>query len=152
MLRGGTSPLDARGLLRGDALRYLEDAERFIVLPPSEVADVGAPIQPHWDPSLARPGKARREFVGRLQDVGLIAFRRTARCHIGAFFVKKKLDQIRLVLDCRPVNQLHRKPPKSRLATPGALANLNFSTQWQDLSSEAFPEVVTAGDVDLHVS
>ena len=43
-----------------------------------------------------------------------------------------------MVLDCRPVNQLHRPPPKSRLATPGALSNINMSIQRAELSGDPF--------------
>ena len=60
------------------------------------------PIVPHWDPRLGSSSRAQAEFVSRLERVGLIAWRRRERCRVGAFFVRKKADGIRLVLDCRP--------------------------------------------------
>ena len=70
-------------------------------------------IVPHWDRRLKADRDLRLSFIKRLDAVGLISWRRRASCHIGAFFVRKKADQIRLVLDCRPANQLHRAPPKT---------------------------------------
>ena len=97
-----------------------------------------------------------------LQKVGLITWRREARSHIGAFFVRKKptmapgghgevIERIRLVLDCRPTNQLHRAPPKSRLATPGALGSLNLSAEWSALGGDAGrqPLHVCGASIDL---
>ena len=38
----------------------------------------------------------------------------------------KKNDQLRLVFDCRPANERCKTPPKTYLATPGAICNLHF--------------------------
>jgi len=46
------------------------------------------------------------------------------------FFVPEK-DQLQLlVIDCRPANHLHRRPPYSKLARPGALTQLLLSPDW----------------------
>eukprot|EP00959_Pyramimonas_sp_CCMP1952_P147088 3078556-Pyramimonas_sp.AAC.1 len=64
-------------------------------------------------------------LVNELNDAGMLSFRRRARCFAGAFAViKKDGHHLRLVLDCRAANVLHRDPPASQLATASALAGL----------------------------
>ncbi|CAK0850565.1 unnamed protein product, partial [Prorocentrum cordatum] len=113
-------PVNALDLAGDEHRPHFEDSDSFIVLPPEELASVVDPVVPHWDPKLGGSLEARRDFVRRLDRVGLVSWRRRERCRVGAFFVKKKGDAIRLALDCRPTNQFHRRPPKSDLATPGA--------------------------------
>ena len=152
VLRGNTRPLPAVGLVSDDARRFLENPEELVVKSADELLDVGESVTPFWDARLAKDRSERRALIDRLHKVGLITWRREARCHIGVFFVRKKLDQIRMVLDCRPVNQLHRPPPKSRLATPGALATLNLAEEWSQLSSQTgvAPTMSVAGaSIDL---
>lgn len=99
VLRGGTVPRDAKSLVGSAARRFLEHADDLVVLDDAALVDLLPPTVPHWVPALARDLTARRAFVERLRQVGLVTYRRRARCHIGAFFVQKKADQIRLVLD-----------------------------------------------------
>ncbi|CAK0850120.1 unnamed protein product [Prorocentrum cordatum] len=133
------APVPALELVGEECRPYLEDPDSLIVLPPLELAAIEDPVVPHWDPKLGGSQEARRDFVDRLSRVGLISWRRRERCRVGAFFAKKKNDAIRLVLDCRPTNQLHRKPPKSDLATPGALSNLVLAEEWCRLSADDLP-------------
>ena len=56
VLRGGTRRLPACDLVGKEARDYLDDPDRLLVLPPGELAVVEDPIQPHWDPALAKPG------------------------------------------------------------------------------------------------
>lgn len=51
------------------------------------------------------------------------------RCWVGVFAVTRKHDMLRLVFDCRPANQLHRQPPSTSPATPGACATLGLSDE-----------------------
>ena len=139
VLHRAGAPVNALDLVGDECRPYLEDPDSLIVLPPEELAQVADPVVPHWDPRLGRSQEARRDFVRRLDRVGLITWRRRERCRVGAFFVKKKADSIRLVLDCRPTNQLHRRPPKSELATPGALSNLVLAEEWCRLSAADLP-------------
>jgi len=136
VLKGGTVPKLAVDLVDDNVANQLRDPDRHIVLPDDQLLEVGEAVRPHWDARLANNTAAKWRFIESLRKVGLITFRRRARCHIGAFFVQKKNGQIRLVLDARPANQLHRAPPKSRLATPGALSNLNFTDEWARISEE----------------
>ena len=72
------------------------------------------------------------ESQAMLDKVNLITYLRRARCFIGVFFVQKKDGSIRMVLDCRPANELHRVPPRTLLSAPGALGNLNLSESWRE--------------------
>ena len=58
---------------------------------------------------------------------------------------------MRLVLDCRPVNDCCKDAPYSNLATPSGLSGLNLSDEWVELCS-AFDPVGddTAVDFDFH--
>ena len=49
-----------------------------------------------------------------------------AREIISAFFVKKKGNRIRLVLDCRACNQRVKVPVKTRMGSATALAQLSL--------------------------
>eukprot|EP00971_Amphidinium_carterae_P232975 4623834-Amphidinium_carterae.1 len=131
ILRGETRPKPVERLLDGEVKKWITNPDKFIVKPPEEIAAGPAPVRPHWAREMRTDGAVRRDFVKRLEAVELVSWRVRVKCHIGCFFVRKKdPGQIRLVLDCRPVNQCHRAPPKSRLSTPGALGNLNFSEEW----------------------
>eukprot|EP00974_Lingulodinium_polyedra_P130661 11214692-Lingulodinium_polyedra.AAC.1 len=44
---------------------------------------------------------------------------------------------LRMVLDCRPTNALHRRPPHTGLATPGALAEVQLGDAWVASCKEA---------------
>ena len=65
-----------------------------------------------------------------------------------AFFVTKKSGNLRLILDARPANQLHRAAPRSRLATPGALSGLNLSGEWAEISAEMLEAMGSATVVE----
>ena len=129
--RGELRPQDARLLVGEDARVFLDDPLKYIIRPASSFSGDGPePIEPYWDPALRQDKRSLDEFIGLLRKAGLVTWRREARSHVGCFFVPKKDSTLRLVLDCRPTNALHRRSPYSDLATPGALANLNLSDEW----------------------
>lgn len=87
-------------------------------------------FSPYWDPALRFDKQKRLDFILRLHKSGLVKLRRSPRSFIGAFFVKKKTpDQIRLVLDCRGTNRLHRPPPTTRLGSARCYADLDLSEE-----------------------
>ena len=113
------------------AAGFFDSPDRFIAKSDDELRTLDEPpTEPYWDVSLARDAGRRRDFILRLRDVGLVAWRLRARSFAGCFFVPKKDQLQRLVIDCRPANQLHRRPPHSELALPGALAQLLLSPEW----------------------
>eukprot|EP00972_Heterocapsa_arctica_P055470 8184642-Heterocapsa_arctica.AAC.1 len=72
------------------------------------------------------------EFLGALHRAGLLTWRRRQRSAIGCFFIDKKDGNLRLVIDARITNSMHRQAPHSRLAVASALARLNFSDEAMD--------------------
>ena len=152
VLRRQSKPMDARLLLDGDALEYLRRPEDYIMLGDDDLQRVGDPIVPHWDQQLGSSKQCRRNFIKRLDSVGLITWRRRVRCTVGCFFVAKKDDSIRLVVDCRPVNQLRRRSPKTHLSTPGALSHLNMSQEWANFTEAADRAVdgLEGPELDVH--
>ncbi|MBM4023762.1 MAG: hypothetical protein FJ284_16260, partial [Planctomycetes bacterium] len=69
------------------------------------------PLKPYWDHRLATERATRIEFITALAKLGLVSFRRRIRSRVGLFFVEKKGDQIRLVVDAREASRLHHAPP-----------------------------------------
>jgi hypothetical protein len=127
----------ARELFGEDPRRFLDSPDELFVLPLEDFAAVRNPICPLCDKRLKDNSSLRRDFIRQLDRVGLIAWRPRARCVNCGFSVKKNDVRIRLVLDCRPVNQLHRQPSRSRWAIPSALASLVLSDEWVVLWVEA---------------
>ena len=65
----------------------------------------------------------------RLVDLGLGSFRLRIKARVAIFFVGKKVNCLRMVLDAREANSLHRRPPHTGLGSAGALALLDLSAQ-----------------------
>eukprot|EP00973_Karenia_brevis_P017090 2346196-Karenia_brevis.AAC.1 len=90
-----------------------------------------------------------------LSRCGLIAWRRRQQCEVGVFFVVKKDGNLRLILDCRPVNQCCKEAPYSNLSTPAGLTNVNLSDEWiqkcEGLSSTQFVRD-TSFDAEVEVN
>ena len=77
-------------------------------------------------------------FLKILAKSGLLTWRDTVRCRVGCFFVRKKGGKsLRLVLDARVANAMHKTAPKSSLAIPAALAALDFSEEALNLADLA---------------
>ena len=110
-----------------------------------------SPIKPYWDEVLLRDRAARIDFIKTLADIGLVSFRRRIRCRAGLFFVTKKGGQIRMVVDAREPNRMHRPPPHTALGTPGALAEQDWT--WDALGVEPGPDAgVWGSSLDLQDS
>ena len=123
-----------------EARQHIEQWQRYIVRSDTEMrelADSGAPLRPYWDPVLRDDPAAKIHFLRILHRSGLLAWRRGSRCRVGAFFVlKKDGESLRLVIDARAVNACHRRPPKSRLASASAVADLKLSEEALDFEGE----------------
>jgi hypothetical protein len=73
---------------------------------------------------LSKNKNIRRSFFKRLADCGILGFSRTSKAAVSPFFVSKKNGKQRLVLDCRRVNQLFRKPHRPDLGPAEALQRI----------------------------
>jgi hypothetical protein len=85
------------------------------------------PIEPYWDERLKSDRATRVRFIKQLARLGLVGFRRRIRSRVGIFFVAKKGDQIRMVVDARATNRTHHAPPHAALGTPAAIAELDMA-------------------------
>ena len=54
--------------------------------------------------------------------IGLIALTLRPACMLGVFFVKKKEDRLRLIVDCRKANALSAPPPSVELLSGDGLS------------------------------
>lgn len=126
ILRHGTSPRSIVDFLPVEAAALLKDFRNSIVDQDS-MAEVGG-FSPYWDPTLRFNKTARVDFVVRLFRAGLLTLRPVAKSHVGVFFVRKKTpDWVRMVIDCRGTNELHRPPPTTRLGSARCYSDLDLS-------------------------
>ncbi|CAK0895503.1 unnamed protein product, partial [Prorocentrum cordatum] len=80
----------------------------------------------HADPGLQKNPRAYGRLVRRAADIGLVIFTRDPACVLGVFFVTKKADKLRLIVDCRRANQLFHKPPGVALLSGEGLARVEI--------------------------
>jgi hypothetical protein len=84
-------------------------------------------IRPYWDPKLRRSDKSLVELIVALANQGLVTFRTAIKERVGIFCVKKKTPEwIRMIIDNRRVNAVHRVPPTTRLSTPRSYLDIQF--------------------------
>ena len=116
-------------LLPSDAAHFLEVESRML-RPEDEQALIGgaSPTLPYVDPKLKGSRRSQISFAKQLLEIGLFRVTRRRRGTVGVFFVEKKNGTLRLILDCRPTNELFRKPPSTPLATSECLANFEIDT------------------------
>jgi hypothetical protein len=84
--------------------------------------------QGFWTPELDG-AKEYHDFVRMLHDKNMLYYSFSADCQVGIFAVPKKSGQIRLIVDCRSFNQRLRSPPRTKLATSGAVSEIHLDGQ-----------------------
>ncbi|CAK0902508.1 unnamed protein product [Prorocentrum cordatum] len=77
------------------------------------------------DPALRRRG-AHEEFIRMLQERGLVDFAESGIESVEAFFVEKKDQRLRMVIDCRRANAWFAEPAGVSLCTGDALSRLEL--------------------------
>lgn len=100
-------PADARDILKPERLLADEDVVAF--------RQSNDPITIYTDEVLKHNKSKRFNFFRMLAQRGLLGLTRRRRGTVSPFFVKKKKGQQRLVLDCRAVNQLFRRPRRPEM-------------------------------------
>ena len=89
---------------------------------------LACPKQPYWDPNLKSDEKLRGQFIGQLNQVGIVGFSRSIKASVGLFFVKKKDPAfIRMVGDARISNFHHVDPPITRLGSGANFTELELN-------------------------
>ena len=89
-----------------------------------QVEDHGRPIVPYLDQVLQHDSAKYRDFVLDLHHRGLVGWTRQPLERAAVFFVKKKENMMRMIIDCRLANRRFRPPPGVVLANPECLARL----------------------------
>ncbi|CAK0869717.1 unnamed protein product, partial [Prorocentrum cordatum] len=135
-------------MLPSEARKHLEDFEKLMLRPAQE----SELIQPHegvpgchTDPALQKDPRTYGRLVRRVAKVGMVTFTRDPVCVLGVFFVTKKADKLRLIVDCRRANQLFQKPPGVALLSGEGLSRVEIEDPEGLL--EGLPVHLGVGDV-----
>jgi hypothetical protein len=121
VLQRDLRPQDARSLCPPAAAHYLKHYKQLIerdAIDLNRLHSEGFDVQPYWDPVLKRSRGERCKLYAALFKAGLLSFRRKRKATVAFFVVKKKDGMQRLIVDARIPNLCHKRPPKTRLATP----------------------------------
>ena len=121
---------EAKDLLPKDARRYLLGEELML-----REGEVFESPRPYWDPVLANNKRCYREFIQRLDDIGLLQYTQKPKNEVGVFFVHKSdKKKIRLIVDARSANALFRDPPGVELCSSEGFSRIEC-----EVSSDAKP-------------
>ena len=121
---GTIKPVALAGVLSSDVFASLCPEK---MLAEQEVVDFRQKFESvgmYTDIVLSKNKNIRRGFFKRLSECGILGFSRTSKALVSPFFVSKKNGKQRLVLDCRRVNQLFRKPHRPDLGPAEALQRI----------------------------
>lgn len=74
--------------------------------------------RPYWDPVLANSKRHYRQFIQRLDSIGMLQYMQHPKNHVGVFFVyKSDGEKIRLIVDARSTNAMFKDPPGVELCS-----------------------------------
>lgn len=108
----------------------LENFSAELLLPPETRGalydDVSTFSRCFHDPSFRDP-LVWAGFVFELHRSSLIHFTMSPRVQVGIFFVSKKNNRLRMIIDARRTNALFKPPPTTALASIEAFARLDLS-------------------------
>jgi hypothetical protein len=111
---------------------YFGRGKEEMLVPEEELDydDIGQTPQ-YGDPSLKVQSIAL-QLALLMYCAGMIGFAEHYVCGLAIFTVFKKIRpdgrrETRPVLDCRKANKFFRKPPKARMASPGAVSHLDLA-------------------------
>ncbi|CAK0858128.1 unnamed protein product, partial [Prorocentrum cordatum] len=136
----------------------LDDFRPDVARPVAAIPEGEGVVEPCWDPLLNPRGPRNR---GRLVDLhrrlaarGLAGGRRRHKACVSTFFVAKKSGDIRMVVDARQPNQLHKLLSRSVLVSGEARGSINLlgavDASPEDLADfDGCNESLCAGSVDL---
>ena len=87
--------------------RFLLDGQAALLLSPAQVDEnlIQSGLDaPYLDPRLKAPAKVCGGFVRQLAARRVVTYGRECRSRVGAFFVRKKGGDLRLIFDTRIAN------------------------------------------------
>ena len=113
--------------LTGNDFLDLSRFEERLMLTQSELkARIGqeGKARSHWSEELMNDDSAYCEFIRALHARDMLYYSFGSSDTVGIFVVEKKSGRLRLIVDCRRLNQRLRKPPRTPLASAGALGEV----------------------------
>ena len=125
----GADPPQLVDLVDDYGREILEDSLGHMMLSEDEWGEMlekGPRITPYMDVILKSNAEQYIEFVHRLFQGGMINFIAHPQDLACPFFVPKKNKRLRLVLDCRSVNERFQPPPNLLMAAGATWANLEL--------------------------
>ena len=134
LLKRGISPAPLRPRLPSDSQAVLDSLWTTVVRPAQEVemlleSGEASPVTPYWDTVLRTDREQRVCLIRELAEVGLVCFQLRLYCRAALFFVEKKGDQIRMIVDGGEASLFCRRPPYTPLGSAGAWAEIGFSDE-----------------------
>ena len=129
-LPSGGVPSPLLGLLDegSTAWRNLVD-ERRLLLDQDEFGAVlegeGGRVKPYWGPVLMGSEDRYHEFLRGMSSSGVLSWTFEPVDKVGVFFVKKKTEQLRVIIDARAPNRRFRRPPSMGMATGADLGRVD---------------------------
>ena len=107
------SPCDFRDLLDKEATDVIVGWEKELVLSPTDYSRAihsSGPQTPYMDPNFKKKPKEYLCFISEFVLQHILTFTDEALTTCGLFFVPKKGDKLRMILDARPANEKMKRP------------------------------------------
>lgn len=131
--KGRTRPKPATSLLPPAEARIIAEPDKFIARGAAELSrwrEENPSVQPYWDPSLRASRRSRLDLYSKLAAGGLLCLVPVIRSRVGLFFVwKSSRKGIRLIVDAREPNAMHKTPPKTALSGGGPLSEMEIDAE-----------------------
>jgi hypothetical protein len=128
----------------------VEEFVKCKVLPEEEAAERlrrSRVVKPYMDPGVARDKRKYAELLRKLDQSGMLSWKRSGRPSCDLFTVWKKASggvrKQRLIVDCRRANETFGAPEPVRLATGQSLGGIEVD------SGGEVPMPVYIGQVDI---
>ena len=122
----GAQVFEASELLDEVGRDILQDPREHLFMPD---ATIDKKVKPYMDEILKNDAEVYHDFIFDLWQRGMITFGQVKKSIITPFFVIKKNQRLRLVLDCRATNQLFRPPPDIAMAAGYSFGQLELSSK-----------------------
>ena len=107
-------PHAVAGMLDCEASDTLVGFEKEMMLDQfayDNLVSVEGKVKPYIDPVLLNSQKQYETFITELCALHIVTHTQDPKEHTGIFFVKRKDDMQRMIIDCRPTNQHFRRSP-----------------------------------------